>query len=96
MSTLRALIEDVDVRKQWIGYFLIATTLDVHSVAVFSATQIGSGQKEVNAALSPLNKHLNAMYAQICTTIAKNELLGSDISTIAIKAWTALVQVMHQ
>ena len=41
-------------------------------------------------------KHINSYLAQISITIGKSDtVLGSDQMTIAIKAWTALVQILH-
>ena len=33
LTSLRGLVQDVDARKQWLGYLLIAKILDVHSCA---------------------------------------------------------------
>ena len=33
LMSLRNLTSDTDSRKQWLGYFLISTTLDTHTVA---------------------------------------------------------------
>ncbi len=37
LQSIRALVQETaDTRKQWLGYFLINTTLDVHSTAILS------------------------------------------------------------
>ena len=74
---------DVDLRKQWLGYFLLSTTLDIHATAV--VPQAGSPE---------ISKHLNHYLAQILLTLGKNDLL-SDQACMAVKAWTALVQFIH-
>ncbi len=42
-----------------------------------------------------LAKHMNTYLTQIALTIGKTDLLGSDQSAVAIKAWTALVELLH-
>jgi hypothetical protein len=84
LTSLRGLVQDVDARKQWLGYLLIAKTLDVHSCAQVTVNPVDMG------------KHLNTYIAQISQTLSKSELFASlDQSAIAMQAWLALVQLLH-
>ncbi|CDW87862.1 UNKNOWN [Stylonychia lemnae] len=72
-----------DLRKQWLGYFLIGTTLDTKHCLV----------KDINT----INKQLNTYLAQITNTINKSELgVGNDMIGVAIKAWTVLTTIIYQ
>jgi hypothetical protein len=89
--------EGNDLRKQWFGFFLISTTLDVHSLAVLTTQNSQAADKPLSyeSFSSGLVKHLNTYLSQISVVIGKSELIGCDQTAISIKAWAALVELMH-
>eukprot|EP00347_Sterkiella_histriomuscorum_P004192 403361395 len=87
LTALRSLIQDqtsgTDLRKQWLGYFLISISLDSKYCLIND--------------ISLFNKYCNTFLAQITNTVNKNELgMGNDIFAIAIKAWLTVTQRIYQ
>ena len=75
--SLRALTSDTDPRKQWLGFLLLSTTLDSHTLACLPP-------------IADLSKHLNHYLSQIQIVISKHDLLSNDLPCVALKAWSAL------
>ena len=89
LTALRGLVgEAVDSRKQWLGFFLLSTTLDMHSLATFPSTA-ADFDGTANSPLALLGRHLNTYLAAISSVVGKHEL-SSDMFLIAVKAWTSL------
>lgn len=94
LTSLRALVqESVDSRKQWLGYFLLSTTLDMHSLATFPQAKPDQDATS-NSPMALLGRHLNTYLAAISSTIGKHDLT-SDMLCISLKAWSAIVTLLH-
>lgn len=92
LQSLRGLVQETgDPRKQWLGYLLIATTLDVHSTCVLTPGELA--KESFDQALA---KHLNSYLAQINITLGKGEVLANDLVAAALKAWMTLTVLMHR
>lgn len=78
VNSIKALIQDSDQRKQWVGFLLISKIFDPKMCEV---------DEQV------FNKTINVFLQSISTVISKNDLL-SDISIVAISAWQAITSML--
>jgi len=82
MTAVKTLIQDADLRKQWLGTVLLAVVFN---------PRIAYADRDL------FGKHVNAYLAQISTTLNKHELLGqSDMFGAGVKAFMTAVELVHK
>lgn len=77
---IKTLVEQADLTRKWLGFFLMSTTLDP-SVCLMNETLF--------------NKMLNGLINAVSNTINKNELL-TDHASIALQAFRVILSIMHK
>ena len=77
-SSRRSETSDADLKKQWLGFLLIAKTFDA---------QISKIDENIFA------KNINILLNTICNVINKNPIL-SEIAVAAVRAWRSLTQML--
>lgn len=71
VNSIRVLVSDADVRKQWLGMLLLSKTFQPRFFTIDEAL---------------FTKNLNSILHSISNIVSKNDLF-SDISVVATRAW---------